>query len=72
MDNVYLHGKTLGVVGTGAIGGAMARLGRAIGMDVVAWTFQPDAGTRRRAAASATSRSTSSCGRPTSCRSTSG
>jgi phosphoglycerate dehydrogenase-like enzyme len=41
MDNVYLHGKTLGVVGTGAIGGAMARLGRAIGMDVIAWTFSP-------------------------------
>jgi phosphoglycerate dehydrogenase-like enzyme len=41
MDNVYLHGKTLGIVGTGAIGGAMARLGRAIGMDVVAWTFSP-------------------------------
>ena len=72
VDNVYLHGKTLGVVGTGAIGGAMARLGRAIGMDVVAWTFHPDAGARRRAAASATSRSTSSCGRPTWCRSTSG
>jgi phosphoglycerate dehydrogenase-like enzyme len=42
-DNVYLHGKTLGVVGTGAIGGVMARLGRAIGMDVVAWTFHPAA-----------------------------
>jgi phosphoglycerate dehydrogenase-like enzyme len=41
IDNVYLHGKTLGVVGTGAIGGAMARLGRAIGMDVLAWTFSP-------------------------------
>jgi D-3-phosphoglycerate dehydrogenase len=41
MDNVYLRGKTLGVVGTGAIGGAMARLGRAIGMDVVAWTLHP-------------------------------
>jgi phosphoglycerate dehydrogenase-like enzyme len=41
VDNVYLHGKTLGVVGTGAIGSAMARLGRAIGMDVVAWTFRP-------------------------------
>ncbi|HKC44353.1 MAG TPA: NAD(P)-dependent oxidoreductase [Burkholderiales bacterium] len=41
MDNVYLCGKTLGVIGTGAIGGAMARLGRAIGMDVVAWTFSP-------------------------------
>jgi D-3-phosphoglycerate dehydrogenase len=42
VDNVYLHGKTLGVVGTGAIGGAMAHLGRAIGMDVVAWTFHPE------------------------------
>ena len=41
MDNVYLRGKTLGVVGTGAIGGAMAGLGRALGMDVVAWTFTP-------------------------------
>ena len=43
MDNVYLHGKTLGLVGTGNIGGAMARLARAIGMDVVAWTFNPSA-----------------------------
>jgi phosphoglycerate dehydrogenase-like enzyme len=41
LDNVYLHGKRLGIVGTGAIGGAMARLGRAIGMDGVAWTFHP-------------------------------
>src|SRR5262249_32680566 len=43
VDNVYLHGKTLGVVGTGAIGSAMARLGRAIGMEVIAWTFSPTA-----------------------------
>jgi D-3-phosphoglycerate dehydrogenase len=48
MDNVYLRGKTLGVVGTGAIGGAMAGLGKALGMDVVAWTFTP---TPARAAA---------------------
>jgi phosphoglycerate dehydrogenase-like enzyme len=34
-----LHGKTLGVIGTGAIGGAVARLGAAIGMDVIAWSF---------------------------------
>jgi phosphoglycerate dehydrogenase-like enzyme len=40
-DNVYLRGKTLGVVGTGNIGAAMAGLGRAIGMKVVAWTFHP-------------------------------
>ena len=43
IDNVYLHGKTLGIVGTGAIGSAMARLGRAIGMEVIAWTFNPAA-----------------------------
>jgi D-3-phosphoglycerate dehydrogenase len=48
MDNVYLHGKTLGVIGTGPIGAAMARLGRAIGMEVIAWTFSP---TAERAAA---------------------
>jgi D-3-phosphoglycerate dehydrogenase len=48
MDNVYLHGRTLGLLGTGAIGAAMARLARAIGMDVVAWTFHPS---RERAAA---------------------
>lgn len=41
MDNVYLQGKTLGIVGTGHIGGEMARLGRAIGMDVIAWTYNP-------------------------------
>ena len=47
-DNVYLHGKTLGLIGTGNIGAAMGRLGRAIGMDVIAWTFHP---TPERAAA---------------------
>src|SRR5262249_5431146 len=31
-DNVYLRGKTLGVVGTGSIGAEMARLARAVGM----------------------------------------
>jgi D-3-phosphoglycerate dehydrogenase len=41
LDNVYLRGKTLGVVGLGAIGSEMARLGRAVGMNVVAWTFRP-------------------------------
>lgn len=42
-DNVYLRGKTLGVVGAGPIGADVARLGRAIGMRVVAWTFRPTA-----------------------------
>jgi D-3-phosphoglycerate dehydrogenase len=41
MDNIYLQGKTLGIVGTGHIGAEMARLGRAIGMKVIAWTFHP-------------------------------
>ncbi len=40
-NNVMLQGKVLGVIGTGSIGADMARLARAIGMDVVAWTFNP-------------------------------
>ena len=40
-DNVMLQGKVLGVVGTGAIGAEMARLAGAIGMEVIAWTFNP-------------------------------
>lgn len=39
--NVMLQGKRLGIIGTGAIGAEMARLARAIGMEVVAWTFNP-------------------------------
>ncbi len=41
MDNVFLQGKVLGIVGTGSIGAEMARLGRAIGMNVIAWTYNP-------------------------------
>jgi D-3-phosphoglycerate dehydrogenase len=37
-----LHGKTLGVLGTGAIGSQVARLGRGIGMNVIAWSFHPN------------------------------
>jgi phosphoglycerate dehydrogenase-like enzyme len=40
-DNVYLHGKVLGIVGTGNIGTRMAQLARAIGMEILAWTFDP-------------------------------
>ena len=41
MDNIFLRGKTLGVIGTGAIGGETLKLARAIGMNVQAWTFHP-------------------------------
>ena len=36
-----LHGKVLGLIGTGAIGREVARLGKGIGMQVIAWTFHP-------------------------------
>ena len=34
-------GKTLGLIGTGAIGSRLAVLARGIGMNVIAWTFNP-------------------------------
>src|SRR5215813_14101736 len=36
-----LRGKMLGLIGTGAIGREVARLGKGIGMRVIAWTFNP-------------------------------
>ena len=47
-ENVFLQGKTLGVVGTGNIGAELARLANAVGMEVVAWTFHPSAERARR------------------------
>jgi phosphoglycerate dehydrogenase-like enzyme len=38
-----LCGKTLGIIGTGVIGRRMAQLGKGVGMEVIAWTFHPDA-----------------------------
>lgn len=35
-------GKTLGIIGTGAIGLRMAQLGKGIGMSVLAWSFHPN------------------------------
>lgn len=40
-DNFYLRGKILGIIGTGPIGAEMARLGRAVGMNLLGWTFHP-------------------------------
>ncbi|HEV2009305.1 MAG TPA: NAD(P)-dependent oxidoreductase [Burkholderiales bacterium] len=37
-----LHGKTLGVFGTGSIGARVAELGRAFGMTVLAWSARGD------------------------------
>ena len=42
-NHVYLAGKTLGIVGSGSIGAHMAKLGKAIGMKVIGWTFHPSA-----------------------------
>ncbi len=41
MDNMTLRGKTLGIVGAGHIGREMAGLARAVGMNILAWTFHP-------------------------------
>ncbi|PYS51126.1 MAG: hypothetical protein DMG13_19240 [Acidobacteria bacterium] len=36
-----LYGKTMGLMGTGAIGSQVARLAEGIGMRVIAWSFHP-------------------------------
>jgi phosphoglycerate dehydrogenase-like enzyme len=41
-QSVQLHGKTLGVIGLGAIGRQFARIAQGIGMRVIAWTMHPD------------------------------
>jgi D-3-phosphoglycerate dehydrogenase len=45
-EGVELRGKTLGVIGLGGIGAEVARIGRGIGMEVIAWnrTPRPDTG----------------------------
>ncbi|GIW82101.1 MAG: 3-phosphoglycerate dehydrogenase [Gemmatales bacterium] len=39
--NLYLRGRTIGLVGAGSIAVEKARLARAIGMHAIAWTFHP-------------------------------
>lgn len=39
---IYLSGRRLGVIGTGNIGCEMIRMARGLGMDVVAWSMNPD------------------------------
>lgn len=37
-----MHGKTLGIIGLGAIGRRFARIAQGIGMRVIAWTMHPN------------------------------
>ncbi|HVA49909.1 MAG TPA: NAD(P)-dependent oxidoreductase [Pirellulales bacterium] len=41
MQNTYLRGTMLGLIGAGPIAAELARLAQAIGMQVQAWTFHP-------------------------------
>ncbi len=43
-DGVQLLGKTLGVIGFGGIGREVLRLGRGLGMEVIAWNRTPQSG----------------------------
>ena len=41
LKNIYLKGKTIGVIGTGNTGAEVARIANALGMKVLAWTYNP-------------------------------
>ncbi len=43
-EGVQLLGKTLGVIGLGGIGREVLRIGRGLGMDVIAWNRTPQPG----------------------------
>ena len=67
---VGLGGKTLGIVGLGRLGSAVARIGAAFGMRLVAWSENLTAERARRVEAPSWSRRTSCCGAQTWSRST--
>jgi phosphoglycerate dehydrogenase-like enzyme len=52
-----LHGKTLGVLGLGRVGGGVMRVGAAFGMNVIAWSQNITAETARAAGAELVSKS---------------
>ena len=41
IQNLTLQGKTIGIVGTGSVGREVARIANALGMNSIAWTFNP-------------------------------
>jgi D-3-phosphoglycerate dehydrogenase len=43
-EGVQLNGKTLGIIGLGGIGREVMRIGRGLGMEVIAWNRTPQAG----------------------------
>lgn len=43
VEMVQLSGKTLGILGLGAIGSHVAKMARGLGMNVIGWTFHPSA-----------------------------
>jgi D-3-phosphoglycerate dehydrogenase len=43
-EGVQLNGKTLGVIGLGGIGREVMRIGRGLGMEVIAWNRTPQPG----------------------------
>jgi len=48
VEGPELEGKTLGLLGLGAIGSRVASIGRGLGMHVIAWSFTPDVERARR------------------------